>query len=114
MPTAEETQEEKEKEKESNAAENASQEEWIATFWTQGQTPLVVDLIKEMYLPLTCHNTTINGMYHQYFTKTSLEESKKAGVEFYSDKKKYAEWKKGILAECKKVASLAGPYALRR
>ena len=75
----------------------------VPTFWTQGVTFLFTDTIKEMYYPLTMVLSLRKGMYVQYFSKQTLEQSSRIGVEFYSNPERYAAWRAEIMTQVDKV-----------
>lgn len=73
---------------------------YVLSFWVQGVSVFVTDIHLEAYKRLEVLYIIDNGMFKQYFTKKAYEQALEQGLEFYSHKDAYSEYRKDLLKHC--------------
>ncbi len=77
-------------------------DDYILSFWVQGVSVFVTDIHLDAYKILQVLYIIDNGMFKQYFTKKAYGEALDRGLEFYSDKDAFDNYKKDLSSHCDK------------
>lgn len=85
---------------EKSAAKQFDKNNYILSFWVQGVSVFVTDIHLDAYKRLEVLYIIDNGMFKQYFTKSAYERALEQGLEFYSDKNAFNEYREDLSKHC--------------
>lgn len=76
---------------------NQIKKDYILGFWVQGVSVFVTDIHVDVYKELEALFLIDKGLFKQYFTKVGYEKALDRGLQFYSDKNAFTNYRQDLL-----------------
>lgn len=77
-------------------------DDYILSFWVQGVSVFITDIHLEAYRELEVLYIIDNSTLKQYFTKKAYEQALERGLNFYSNKSSFDNYRKDLSNHCEK------------
>ena len=79
---------------------NLNKNDYILSYWVRGVSVFVTDIHVDVYRELEVLFVIDNGLFKQYFTNDAYQRALKQGLQFYSDKNAFDDYKKALIKHC--------------